>query len=138
MANVYTSFLSLLADVLMAAGRLDESLAAADEAVRRTERQNAFWWMPEALRIKGNVLLLSDREDGVPAENLFRRSLDLAHKQGALSWELRTAASLARLWRDRGRRHEARELLASVYGRFSEGFQTTDVTAARRLLNELI
>jgi predicted ATPase len=71
------------------------------------------------------------------AENQFRRSLDLARHQGALSWELRTATSLARLWQDQGRVGEAHDLLASVYGRFIEGFVTADLVAARALLNEL-
>lgn len=134
---LYTPFLSGLAEVLAAAGRLDESLAAADEALRRAERNNAFWWMPEALRVKGEVLLLTDKADTTAAEDHFRRSSDLAHQQGALSWELRAAISLARLQRDQGRIGGARDHLASVYGRFTEGFETTDVQSAKRLLDEL-
>jgi predicted ATPase len=135
---LYTAFLSGLAEVLAMAGRPDEGLAAADEAVQRTERHNAFWWMPEALRIKGEVLMLSDKADGTAAEEHFRRSLDLAHRQGALSWELRAATSLARMRRDQRRRCEARELLAAVYARFSAGFETTDLSAAKLVLDEPI
>jgi predicted ATPase len=133
----YTAFLSGLAEVLAAAGRLDEGLAAADEALRRTERNDAFWWMPEALRVEGEVLLLANKDDPLVSEGHFRRSLDLAHRQGALSWELRTAMSLARLKRDRGESREARDLLAAVYGRFTEGFGTADLRAAKQLLDEL-
>ena len=134
--TLYTVFLTGLAEVLMILARLDESLAAADEAVERAERSNAFWWMPEALRIKGEVLCL--RPGGTTAaEDHFRRSLDLARRQGALSWELRTAISLARLKRDRGESREARDLLAGVYGRFTEGFGTADLLSAQQLLDEL-
>jgi predicted ATPase len=133
---LYTPFLSGLAEVLAAAGDLDDALAVADEALQRTERDNAFWWMPEALRIKGDVMLLSHKADPTVAEDHFRRSLDLARRQGALSWELRTAMSLARLQRDHGRIGEARDLLASVHGRFTEGFATADLQSAKRLLDE--
>jgi predicted ATPase len=132
-----TPFLSSLGEVLAAAGRLDESLAVADEALQRTERNDAFWWMPEALRIKGDVMLLLHKADTTAAEDHFRRSLDLARRQGALSWELRTAMSLARLQRDQGRVREARDLLTSVYDRFTEGFGTVDLRTAKQLLDEL-
>ncbi len=134
---LYTPFLSGLAEVLAAAGDLDDGLAVADEALQRTERNNAFWWMPEALRIKGDVMLLSHKADPTVAEDHFRRSLDLARRQGALSWELRTAMSLARLQRDQGCRREALDLLTSVHGRFTEGFGTADLQAAKLLLDEL-
>jgi predicted ATPase len=134
---LFTPFLSGLAEVLAAAGDLDDSLAVADKALQRTDRNDAFWWMPEALRIKGDVTLLSHKADPTVAEDHFRRSLDLAHRQGALSWELRTAMSFARLQHDQGRIGETQDLLASVYGRFTEGFGTADLKAARLLLDEL-
>ena len=115
----YTVFLTGLAEVLMASGQRDESLVAADEALRRTEHSNAFWWMPEALRVKGEVLLLSEG-DMKEAEDHSRRSLDLARRQGALSWELRAATSLARLLSDQGRFADAMALLKPVYERFTE------------------
>ena len=71
------------------------------------------------------------------AEGHFRHAIDWARRQGALSWELRAATSLARLWRNQGRSKEARELLASVYHRFTEGFRTVDVNAAKVLLDSL-
>jgi predicted ATPase/DNA-binding winged helix-turn-helix (wHTH) protein len=130
----YTFFLSGLAQVLEMMGRLDEGLAAADEALQRAERANAFWWMPEALRVKGEVLLSSDTPDA--AEGYLRRSLDMARRQGALSWELRTSMSLGRLRHAQSRTREARELLRPVYSRFSEGFDTVDLQSARRHLEE--
>jgi predicted ATPase len=86
----YTQFLSILAEVLLAAGRIDESIAAADEAIERAERNDASWWMPEALRIKGEIVV---RADTSLAEELFSRSLEMASRQGALSLEPRTAMS---------------------------------------------
>jgi predicted ATPase/DNA-binding winged helix-turn-helix (wHTH) protein len=133
----YTAFLSSMAEVLAAVGHRDESLAIADEALRRAERNHGLSWLPEALRIKGEILLLSDRADTTAAEEHFRRSLDLARLQGALSWELRCTTSLARLWRDHARNDEARQLLAPVYDRFTEGFATADLKAAKVLLDDL-
>ena len=95
--------------------------------------------MPELLRLKGELLLLrSILATTQPAEYFFRQALDLARGQGALSWELRAATSLARLLRDRDRIDEARDLLAEVYGRFTEGFGTADLQAAKQLLDDLI
>ena len=132
----YTLFLTGLAEILMTSAQLDEALAAADEALRRTEQSNALWWMPEAIRIKGEVLL-SCKGNTHPAEDHFHRSLDLAHRQGALSWELRAATSLARLLRDQGRPADAMMLLQLVYDGFTEGFETADLKTARNLLNTL-
>jgi predicted ATPase len=132
----YTLFLISLAEVSMTSAHLDEALAAADEALQRTERSNALWWMPEAIRIKGEVLR-SYQGNAHLADDHFRRSLDLAHRQGALSWELRAATSLARLSRDQERSAEARALLQPVYDRFTEGFETADLKAARNLLDTL-
>ena len=94
--------------------------------------------MAEILRAMGCGMLKQSGPDAAgTAQSIFLSSLNIAHRQGALSWELRTATSLARLWRDQRRLAEARDLLAPVYGRFSEGFATADLTAARRLLDEL-
>ena len=131
----YTIFLTALAEVLMVSECHDESLAAADEALRRAERSNALWWMPEALRIKGEALLAC-AGDANAAEELFRRSLDLARRQGALSWELRAAMSLARSQRGKADVAGARDLLATVYGRFSEGFSTADLLTAKALIDQ--
>ncbi|MBV8088426.1 MAG: hypothetical protein JO139_02440, partial [Alphaproteobacteria bacterium] len=132
----YTLFLTGLAEVLITSAQFDQALAAAEEALARTERSSAAWWMPEASRIKAEVLL-SCRGDTDEAEDLLHRSLDLAHCQGALSWELRAATSLARLWRDQNRSADARGLLQPVYDRFTEGFETADLKAAKALLDTL-
>jgi predicted ATPase/DNA-binding winged helix-turn-helix (wHTH) protein len=134
---LYTAFLSQLADVLAVGGYVNEALAAADEAVERASRNKNYWCLPEALRIKGGVLLLQDCGVIAAAEDHFRQALDWARRQGALSWELRAATSLARLWRDQARSKAARELLAPVYDRFTEGFATADLKAAKGLLEEL-
>ena len=94
--------------------------------------------MTELLRIKGELLLL----EGAPgasaaAENLYRQGLDWARRQAALSSELRCATSLARLWHDQARSEEARQLLAAIYHRFTEGFATSDLRAARSLIEEM-
>ncbi len=133
--NLCTPFISGLAEVLGAAGRLDESLAVADEAGQRSIRNEVLWWMPEVLRVKGDALRGAGQVNTTAAEDQFRQSLELARQQGALSWELRTAMSLARLRQSQGRAREARDLLATVYGRFTEGFETADLQAAKQLLD---
>jgi len=92
----------------------------------------------EFLRTRGELLLLEGAQlAATAAEDCFLQALDVARRQGALSWELSAATSLARLWRDRGRIKEARELLTPVYDRFTEGFETTDLKAAKRLIDDL-
>jgi predicted ATPase len=81
--------------------------------------------------------LKSPESDAAKAETYFERALSVARQQQAKSWELRTAMSMARLWRDQGKRDEARELLAPVYGWFTEGFDTRDLKEAKALLEEL-
>jgi predicted ATPase len=94
--------------------------------------------MAELLRVKGELLLLEGApEASVTPENHYQQGLHWAHRQGALSWELRCATSLARLRRDQARSEEAHELLAPVYDRFTEGFATVDLRAARALLDKL-
>jgi predicted ATPase len=118
-------------------GTLSEDLAGA-EVIARAQAGHAGWCAAEILRANAAVMLKQGALDAAAAETQFRRSLDLAHQQGALSWELRAATSLARLWQDQGRMCDAHDLLASVYGRFTEGFGTADLVTARALLNELV
>jgi predicted ATPase len=131
----YPAFLSTLAEILARAGRADEGLAAAEEVVQRSERTRQLWWLPEALRIKGKILLLSQQREA--AKDHFGQALHLARRQGALSWELRAATSLARLSSDQGRSAEALALLQPVYNRFTEGFGTADLKSAKALLDAL-
>src|SRR5271166_2684201 len=129
-------YLGRLAESLATVGDFSGSIAAIDEALKRVERHDELWLMPETLRITGEISLLSGSTNTDSTEGFLRRSLDLAQRQGALSWELRTAMSLGRLYRAQGRGQEARNVLNSVYARFTEGFATADLQAARRLLEE--
>jgi predicted ATPase len=131
---LYTPFLNSLAEVLAAAGEIRQSLAAIDEVLERCERSSALWWIPEALRTKGQILLLSNSANIPAAEDCFHRSLDVARGQASLSFELRTAMSLAQLHHAHGRTRQARDLLGSVYARFTEGFESTDLQFAGRQL----
>jgi len=95
------------------------------------------WWEAEVNRIVGEIALLSPEADAAKAEAYFERALTVARAQQAKSWELRAAMSMARLWRDQGKRDEPRDLLAPVYGWFTEGFDTLDLKEAKALLDEL-
>jgi predicted ATPase len=134
----YTMVLSDLARVLGASGRAEKGLLAIDEALGRAEHNAELWFMPEALRVKGELFLLQGaRAATAAAEDHFQQALDWSCRQGALSWKLRAGTSLARLWRDQGRRKEAQELLVPIYGRFTEGFETADLKAAKAVIDEL-
>jgi predicted ATPase len=88
-------------------------------------------------RVAGEIALQSPEPNAAKARNYFERALSVARQQQAKSWELRAAMSLARLWRDQGKVQQARELLAPVYGWFTEGFDTRDLKDAKALLEEL-
>jgi predicted ATPase len=93
--------------------------------------------VPLVHRVAGEIALRSPEPDAVKAEAHFERALAVARQQQAKSWELRAAMSLARLWRDQGKRQQAGDLLAPIYGWFTEGFDTLDLKEARALLDEL-
>jgi predicted ATPase/DNA-binding winged helix-turn-helix (wHTH) protein len=132
----YTAFLGALAEGLTGAGQVTQALVTIDEALARSERNEERWCLAELLRIKGELVLLQGAtKAAVAAEDHFRHALGWAHRQGALSWELRAATSLARLWHQQDRTAEARGFLAPVYERFTEGFETADLKAAQALLN---
>ena len=117
---------------------MTEGLSTIDEALTRSESNEERWCIAELLRIKGELSLReSAPQAATAAEEHFLRSLDWARRQGALSWELRTSTSLARLQQDQGRIAEARSLLQPVYDRFSEGFETADLKTAKALLDSL-
>jgi predicted ATPase len=119
-------------------GLVADALDAIDDAIARAERTEELWQLAELLRVKGELLLLQDAApQAAAAEDAFRQALDLARRQGALSWELRAATSLARLLRDQGRSAKALALLQPVYDRFTEGFETADLKAAKALLDAL-
>ncbi len=95
------------------------------------------WFEAEVNRIAGEIALMLRDTDGAKAETYFHRALAVARQQQAKSWELRASMSLARLWRDQGKVQQARELLAPVYGWFTEGFDTRDLSEAKALLDDL-
>jgi predicted ATPase len=101
------------------------------------ETTNERWCEAEIYRITGEVGLISPEPDTAKAEAHFERSLAVAREQQAKSWELRAAMSMARLLRDQGKRGEARDLLAPIYGWFTEGFDTLDLKEAKALLDAL-
>jgi predicted ATPase len=131
-------FLGNLALGLFDAGDHRGALATIDEALDQSERNDGRWYIAELLRIKGELVQRQNEpEAAVSAEALFSSSLDWSRKQNALSWELRTATSFARLMKQQGRGNEARELLEPIYLRFTEGFATKDLVEARLLLTLL-
>jgi predicted ATPase len=131
-------FLSELAAGLGRAGRPAEGLTTAEQTIERAEHSEARWFFPESLRIKGELLLLQAADGAATAaEAHFRQALHWARRQGALSWELRAATSLARLAGDQGRSADALAILQPVYDRFIEGFDTADLKAAKALLDDL-
>lgn len=135
----YPEFLSALAEGLGSLGQLAEALAAVERAEAVAERGGECWYLPEVLRIKGELLIQDNGDGRVPAaQACFDRAMDVARQQSALSWELRAAVSLARLWVPHGREAEAKEVLAPVFARFTQGFDTADLRAARTLLEVLI
>jgi predicted ATPase len=107
------------------------------EALDRSEATGERWFETELHRLRGEAVLECRPTHSSEAENCYRQALAVARDQGARLWELRAAMSLARLWRDQGRRAAAGDLLAPVYGWFTEGFDTADLKDARALLNEL-
>jgi predicted ATPase len=126
---------ALLARACEIAGRVEEGLTLLDEASQIVERTGERWFSAELNRHKGQLLLRQGNAEA--AEDLYCKALGIAVEQGAKLWELRAAASLARLRRDQGRRPEASSLLAPVYGWFTEGFETADLKKAKALLDEL-
>jgi predicted ATPase len=105
--------------------------------VGRAERTGARWIEAELHRLRGELLLALPAPERHEAAACFRQALAGAREQGARLWELRVGTSLARLWRDQGEQHKARDLLAPVYGWFTEGLGTPDLQDAKALLDEL-
>jgi predicted ATPase len=133
--SIYPCAFGPLAEGLAELGQLTNALATIDEGLAISDDTGERWDVPELLRIKGDVLLR--RKEEAAAEGCFNRAAELAREQGARFWELRIALSLARLRVRQDLRQEARELLAPVYDRFTEGFATADMRAARAMLDRL-
>jgi predicted ATPase len=129
--------LSYLAKAYSELNQFDKAWHHIGEAVRTVETTQERWCEAEVYRMAGEIALLSSELDAAKAEGHFQRALAGARRQQAKSWELRAAMSLARLWRDQGRVQQARDLLAPVYGWFTEGFDTRDLKEAKALLDTL-
>ena len=137
-ATVYIpTYLSSLARTYADVGRFDDASRTIDEAMTAVETTKERMVEAEINRIGGEVALRLPEPDVAKAATYFERALAVARQQQARSWELRAAMSMARLWRDQGKPQQARELLAPVYGWFTEGFNTLDLKEAKALLDEL-
>ena len=130
-------FLALLTEAYGQAGQPEAGLTALAEAVTLVAATEERWWEAEVYRLQGALLLQCSRANVGQAEACFQQALEVARRQQAKALELRTALSLARLWQEQGTRGEARQLLADLYGWFTEGFDTPDLQAAKALLGEL-
>jgi predicted ATPase len=132
-------FLALLAEAYGSIGQTAEGLALLAEALATVDRTGERGWEAELHRLKGEILLApaGEKQQAQEAEACFHQALDVARHQRAKSWELRTAMSLSRLWQQQGKRAAARQVLAEVYGWFTEGFDTPDLQEAKALLDAL-
>jgi class 3 adenylate cyclase/predicted ATPase len=130
-------YLSQLAWAYSRANQYNDAWRCVEEAVAIVETSKERWYEAELHRMAGDITLRSPRQDAAQAQAYFERALAVARAQQAKSWELRAAMSMARLWLDQGKRNEARELLAPVYGWFTEGFDTRDLQEAKTLLDKL-
>jgi class 3 adenylate cyclase/predicted ATPase len=130
-------WLSLLARACGDLGQFDDAWSHIGEAITAVETTKETWYEADVHRIAGEIALMSPEPDAAKAEACFERALAVARAQQAKSFELRAAISMARLWRDQAKRDEAREILAPVYGWFTEGFDTLDLKQAKALLDEL-
>jgi predicted ATPase/class 3 adenylate cyclase len=135
--QTFPAHMACLAKAYAEIGKFDDAFRIIGEAASEIEATEQGWWKSEVNRIGGEIELMSPERDAAKAERCFERALAIARKQQAKSWELRAATSMARLWRDQGKRQQARELLAPVYGWFTEGFDTRDLKEAKTSLDEL-
>jgi predicted ATPase len=118
-------------------GQFDDAGRCIGEAITAMDATREMWCGAEVYRIAGAIALMSPEPNPAKAEARFEQALSVARDQQARSFELRAATSMARLWHDQGRRRQARDLLAAVHGRFTEGFETGDLRQARVLLDGL-
>jgi predicted ATPase len=126
-----------LASAYAEVGYFDDAWRCIADALTAIEATKERWFEAEVHRVAGDIALMSRRLDAAKAEAHFERAIAIAREQKAKSWELRAAASMARLWRDQDKRQQARDLLAPIYGWFTEGFDTSDLKEAKTLLEKL-
>jgi predicted ATPase len=131
------TYFSYLAEAHARVGQFDDAWRCMEKSISLTKKTKETWWEAEVHRIAGEIALLSPQRDAAKAEDYFERALAVARVQQARSWELRAATSLARLWRDQVKRSEAHDLLAPIFGWFTEGFDTLDLKEAKALLEDL-
>ncbi len=124
-------------DLLAQAGQADEGMTVLENAFASSRDTGMAYWDAELHRLKGVLLLSLADGNGAEAEACFKQAIEIALGQSAKSFELRAAMGLARLWQGEGKRTEARDLLASVYDWFTEGFDTADLKDAKALLDDL-
>jgi predicted ATPase len=129
--------LALLAEAYGTLGQPEAGLVVLTESLMRVDTTGERWYEPELYRLKGALLLQQSLDNQAEAESCFRHALDLTRNQQAKSLELRAATNLAKLWQQQGKRKEAHDLLAPVYGWFTEGFDTADLQEAKTLLATL-
>ena len=130
-------YLPCLAHAYAELGQFDHAWQRIAEARTIMETTREKWCEANLYRVAGELALMPPQADAAKAEAHFERALGMAREQRAKSWELRAAMSMARLWRDQGKRQQARDLLAPVYGWFTEGFDTLDLKEAKSLLEQL-
>src|SRR6516164_5896507 len=118
-------------------GRPAARLLPAEPPSIRGRETRERWGIAEILRVKANLLLATGRATPQEGEGLLIESLEIARRQQALCWELRTSCDLGRLWQEQGRSKEALQLLRTIYSRFTEGFETTDLRHAKALIEGL-
>ena len=135
--NCYPLYMALLTEALALAGKTEEGLVSIGDGLSRSATSGEKGWDAELYRLRGELTGRLPYPDPARAEESFRTALAIAREQGTRGYELRAATNLSRLWAEQGRRGEARDLLAPVYGWFTEGFETPDLKDARRLLDEL-
>jgi predicted ATPase len=131
----HPQFLGELAEMYSKAGQPEEGLAAVSEALALVEKSGECYWEAELYRLKGELLLMHDAS--AAAEASFHKAIEVARGQSAKSLELRAITSLSHLWQQQGERDRARQMLAEIYGWFTEGFDTRDLQEAKALLDEL-
>jgi predicted ATPase len=130
-------FLALWAEAYRGIGQIEEGLNVLAEALAAVEKTGERYYEAELYRLKGELLLVHSTENHAEAETCLHQALDIARRQQAKSLELRATVSLSRRWQQQGKRDEARELLAPIYGWFTEGFDTADLQEAKALLAEV-
>jgi predicted ATPase len=132
-----SAYLARLAEACGNSGQVEAGLRLLAEALVHVDHTGERYYEAEVYRLKGELLLRQAVPDSLQAEACFQQALTIACRQQAKSWELRAATGLGRLWQQQDKRTEAYDLLAPVYGWFTEGFDTADLQDARALLEEL-